>query len=119
MPLSSKVDERGFIRLMLEGPWPSVEEILNFYKALAGTRLSRHLLIDISRATGPLPKFPDIREIVTVFDTESIAARTRRRAVVVSSDVQFGVARTFQAILPGDMDVFRDEESAVAWLLAE
>lgn len=119
MPLSSKADERGFTRLTLVGLWPSVDEILALYKTLGDTGASRYLLIDISRSTGPLPKFPDIREIVTVFDTESIAARTRRRAVVVSSDVQFGVARTFQAILPGDMEVFRDEESALTWLLAE
>lgn len=77
----------------------------------------RRVLIDVSKTTGPLPKFQDIREIVTGLDTESPATQTRRRAVVVSSDVQFGVARTFQAILPGETEVFRDE-AALVWLLA-
>jgi hypothetical protein len=119
MSIASQTDHRGFIRLTLAGPWPSSEEVLRVYKSLSDIRVARRLLIDISRATGPLPMFPDIRELVSGFDIESAAARTRRRAVLVSSDVQFGVARTFQAILPGEMEVFRDEGAALTWLLAD
>jgi hypothetical protein len=78
----------------------------------------RRLLLDIQAASGPMPRFADIREIVGSFDTSTEAVRARRRAIVVSSDVQFGIARTFQAIVPGDMEVFRDEQSALDWLLA-
>jgi hypothetical protein len=118
MPLSSSIDERGFTRLTLEGPWPPVNEIVQLYRSLGDMTAIRRLLLDIQGATGPLPRFPEVREIVGSFNTDSPDVRSRRRAVLVASDVQFGIARTFQAIVPGDMEVFRDEASAVAWLLA-
>ena len=117
MALSSTRDERGFIRLTLDGAWPAVEELIDWYKSIGDIRDMRLLLIDIRRATGPLPKFPDIRDTVGAFDADARYARERRRAVIVSSDVQFGVARSFQAIVPGQMEVFRDEAAAIAWLL--
>ena len=78
----------------------------------------RLFLIDMRNASGPLPKFPDIRDTVGAFDADAGQAHDRRRAVIVSSDVQFGVARSFAALVPGQMEVFRDERSAIAWLIA-
>ena len=118
MALSSTRDERGFIRLTLDGPWPAVDQLITWYKSLGDIRSIRWLLIDMRAATGPLPKFPDIRDTIGAFDADSHVARERKRAVIVANDVQFGVARSFQAIVPGQMEVFRDEAAAIAWLIA-
>ena len=117
MPLSSHRDERGFIRVVSTGPWPSLAEVTGLRESLGHLDEVRRLLIDIRDATGPLPKYLNIRETVDALDQSSSAALERKRAVLVSSDVQFGVARTFQALVPGEMEVFRDEPSALAWIL--
>ena len=117
MGLSSALDERGFIRLSLEGPWPAKSEILSLHRSLGNIADSRRLLIDFRLATSPLPMFAEIRDLIASFDTKSAAAQSRKRAMLVASDVQFGIARSFQAIVPGQMEVFRDEAAAIEWLL--
>ena len=117
MALSSTKDERGFIRLTLDGPWPSIDDLMHWYKSLGDIREMRMLLIDMRGATGPLPKFPDIRDTVGAFESDARYARDRRRAVIVSSDLQFGIARSFQAMVTGEMEVFRDEATAIEWLV--
>ena len=51
-----------------------------------------------------------------------LSTRGARVAVVVASDVDFGIVRMFQswegASLPASMEGFRDVESAEAWLKA-
>ena len=116
MPLQSETDARGFVRLRIEGAWPTNPELLAWYETI-DARAMRRLLIDIRAASGPLPKFPDIRETIAAFDADTSTTRARRRAVIVSSDVQFGIARSFQALVDGEMEVFRDEAAAIAWLL--
>ena len=101
MPLSSHRDERGFIRVDLQGALAVTRRGLGLRESLGDIDEVRRILIDIRDATGPLPKYPDIRETVGALDQSSAAARERKRAFVVSTDVQFGVARTFQAIVPG------------------
>ena len=117
MALSSTRDERGFIRLTLTGSWPTIDELIAWYKTLGDIRSIRLLLIDMRAAAGKMPRFPDIRDTVGAFETDSRFAKDRKRAVIVSNDVQFGIARSFQAIVPGQMEVFRDEPSAITWLL--
>ena len=105
------------MRLTLDGEWPSLDQMVSLQKTLGDMRGVSRVLIDIRKASGPLPKFPGIRETVTALTAHPAAAQRRRRAVIVSSDVQFGIARSFQALLPGDIEVFRDEADALAWLL--
>lgn len=112
-------DERGFIRLSIDGAWPTIDELIAWYKSLGDIRAMRLLLIDMRNATGPLPKFPEIRSTIGAFDTDLEHARERKRAVIVSNDLQFGIARSFQALVSGRMEVFREEESAIAWLIAD
>jgi hypothetical protein len=116
--LSSTRDERGFVRLSLEGTWPTIDELITWYKSLGDIRVLRLFLIDMRNASGPLPKFPDIRDTVGAFEADVSHARERKRAVIVASDVQFGIARSFQALVGGQMEVFRDEATAIEWLLA-
>jgi hypothetical protein len=120
VPLTTEHDTRGFIRLSIEGVWPSVDELKLARAAVAKEILATaRVLLDIRKASGPLPKYDSIRDMIGSFDLSDERSRARKRAVLVSSDVQFGVARTFQAILPGKMEVFRDEADALVWLLAK
>ena len=74
------------------------------------------VLADIRDVTGEFPYHDEIRLLIgRVKDSKAAAAR--RRAVIVGSDIQFGIARVFQSLLPGEVEVFRDELSAVSWLL--
>ena len=48
---------------------------------------------------------------------QSISKPPDKRALVVSSNVQFGAGRLAELLDPNALRVFRDEDTAIAWLL--
>ena len=117
MPIDAVVDARGFVRLTFAGAWPSIPELRNMRQALEDPGASRLVLADLRPLSENLPHTDDIRSLVARV-AGSAGSAARRRAILVATDVQFGVARIFQSLLPGEVEVFRDEAAAVAWLLA-
>ena len=118
MPVLTHVDDRGFIRITLSGSWPSPDELRKLRKDLDARGEGKSVLADMRAVTGEFPYSEQIRSAVAnVRDSKASAAR--RRAVLVGSDVQYGIARMFQSLLPGEVEVFRDEEAAVSWLLGD
>ena len=116
MPALTHVDDRGFIRITLSGSWPTVDELRKLRRDLDARGEGNNVLADMRGVTGDFPYSEQIRDAVaTVRQSKTSAAR--RRAVLVGSDVQFGIARMFQSLLPGEVEVFRDEETALSWLL--
>jgi len=116
LPTTTNIDDRGFIKLTLSGSWPTPSELKGLRKLLDGNAGLGRVLADIRDVTGEFPYHDEIRLLIgRVKDSKAAAAR--RRAVIVGSDIQFGIARVFQSLLPGEVEVFRDELSAVSWLL--
>ena len=116
MPVLTHVDDRGFIRITLSGPWPGIDDLRRLRKDLDARGEGNNVLADMRGVTGEFPYSEQIRSAVSMV-RESKTSAARRRAVLVGSDVQFGIARMFQSLLPGEVEVFRDEEAAVAWLI--
>lgn len=117
MPISTDLDARGFLRLTVEGGWPSLAEMRAVQQAYRDRPDVQRVLFDIRNLTGSMPRFDGINTTVQSLDSRNPAARARRRAILVSGDLQYGIARTFAVLLPGRVEVFRDETSAVNWLL--
>ncbi len=116
MPTSTNVDDRGFLRITFTGPWPTMDELQSVRAVVEDGPGHRRLLADIRGVTEQFPYYSEIRaSIERVRSNKASAARLR--AFVVHSDLQFGVARVFQSSLPDVVQVFRDEEAAISWLL--
>src|SRR5258707_12574727 len=107
MPALAHTDDRGFIRVTLTGSWPTLDELKKLRKDLDARGEGNSVLADMRGVTGDFPYSEQIRSVVANV-RESKTSATRRRAVLVGSDVQFGIARMFQSLLPGEVEVFRD-----------
>jgi len=118
MPIEAMVDAQGFLRLTFSDAWPSLAELKTVRMAMENPGGHRLILADLRGLNGHLPHVDEIRSLIARV-ANSGGAAARRRAVVVSTDVQFGVARIFQSLLPGEVGVFRDEAEAVAWLIGD
>ena len=116
MSYISHVDDRGFIRLTLSGSWPTLDELRLLRKDLDSRGPRDTVLADLRAVTQDFPYAEQVRSAVDLVRNDQ-ASNRRRRAVLVGSDVQFGIARMFQALLPGEVEIFRDEQAAVDWLL--
>ena len=117
MATTTTLDDRGFTRITFTGPWPTLDELRSLREVLDDGDGHRLVFSDLRGVTEQFPHYSEIRLSVDRVRSSKTSA-ARRRAMVVNSDVQFGVARVFQSLLPGEVQVFRDEESAIAWLLA-
>jgi hypothetical protein len=75
-------------------------------------------LADFSESTN-VPTLADLQEIVDYMRRYATTIGQKRIAMVTSGALTFGVARQFGALAPGaflTVQVFRDRESALAWL---
>ena len=68
-------------------------------------------LVDARAVTRGIPNLTQIRSILHALGTPPI-----KRAVVVSSSVQFSAATVAEALSPDAVRVFRDESAALDWL---
>jgi hypothetical protein len=102
-------------RLTLEEMLTAAQEIAKFE---AAAPFAPHRLTDLSEVT---------TTSITFVDVEALAAQRRaapmknpvRSAIVAGNDLQFGLARIFQALNDNpriSIKVFRDMASARAWL---
>lgn len=108
----------GFIRVTVRGPWPSIKEMRQLWTGLIRTghlTVETRALIDI-RYVDSTPHYGEVREIVAAALEHS--AWPLRRAYLVGSAVQFGLARQMQAMAPPPMQlqVFSVEREALQWL---
>jgi hypothetical protein len=123
MPLAIKYSEK-LIEIRMHGRL-TVEELFTASKEIAqaeaGMPVALHRLTDASEVTATT---------ITFADVEAFAAKRRaapmknpvRSAIVAGNDLQFGLARMFQALNDNpriSIKVFRDMAGARAWLRLE
>lgn len=80
-----------------------------------------HILCDFSAATTP-PTLAELNEIVTFIKRNAAVIGKKKVAIVASDPMTFGAGRQFQALShsgPHNVQLFRDRESAMAWLREE
>ena len=113
-----------FLKLELVGKYQPDDVIKTFESAINDPKCPNpaSLLVDVRRsetlATAPVPEIRRVAEYLGPF-----SARVGGRvAVVASSDVHFGLSRLGSVYTEGvgvEAQVFRDVESATAWLDGE
>jgi hypothetical protein len=116
MPIDVRFDEdRRLIHVTLTGSWPTLPEIIaeRSRLILAGQiRDGVVELVDAREITRGIPNLSQMQGIL-----HAIGKPPNKRALVVSSNVQFGAGKMAEVLDPQGVRVFRDETSALEWLL--
>lgn len=114
---------QGLLVTEFEGTLKSkeVEEVLRVEFADPRTAKTTKHLIDIQRATNSDATPDDLRRragLVSDYLQGHPNGAAYRMALLVRSDVDFGLGRMFEAFAAdvGQTEVFRDRELALAWL---
>jgi hypothetical protein len=123
MPVTYAIQGK-FIKMELVGQYQPDDVIKTFEKAMSDPKCPNPaaLLVDVRRsetlASAPVPEIRRVAEYIGPF-----SARVGGRvAVVASSDIHFGLSRLGSVYSEGvgvEAQVFRDVESAAAWLGGE
>jgi len=119
MPISFTIDRtQRNVRTTVSGP-VTVADILGHFEAEHGEgTLPYTELIDVRAVTGPYLSASDIRLVAMTVQASQVRGKFGPRAVVVDSDLVFGLTRMFATFI-GDyfqIEVFRDVDKARAWL---
>ena len=115
MPIDVRFDEdRELLHITLSGAWPTLPEIVaeRSRLILAGyIRPSVVELIDARNATRGLPNLSQMKTIL-----QTIGNLPSKRAVLVSSNIQFAAGKLAETLDPHGVRVFREESVALDWL---
>jgi hypothetical protein len=116
MPIEVRFDDdRQLLLVTLTGSWPTLPEIIAERSRLI---LAGHIrpgiveLIDAREVTRGIPNLSQMQGIL-----HAIGKPPDKRALVVSSNVQFGAGKMAEVLDPKGVRVFRDEAGALEWLL--
>jgi hypothetical protein len=116
MPIDVTFDEdRRLLHVTLTGPWPTLPEIVAERSRLILNGSIRDGVVELIDARAVNRGIPNLSQMQAIL--HAIGKPPHKRAIVVSSNVQFGAGRLAEALDPKGLRVFRDEESAVKWLL--
>jgi hypothetical protein len=114
MPITVRLEEH-LIHATLTGPWPTLPEIIAERSKLILSGAIRPGAVELIDARGVTKGIPNLSQMQAIL--HAISKPPDKRAIVVTSNVQFGAARLAEALDPKALKVFRDEESARKWLL--
>ena len=115
MPIDVKFDEeKRLLRVTLTGAWPTLPDIIAERSRLILAGIIRPGVVELVDARSVTKGIPNLSQMQAIL--HSISNPPLKRAIVVSSNVQFGAGRLAETLDPRGLKVFRDEESALAWL---
>jgi hypothetical protein len=116
MPLDVKFDEdKRLIRVTVTGAWPTMPEIIAERSRLIMAGYIRPdvvEIVDIRNVTKGIPNLSQMQGII-----HAIGKPPNRRAVVVGTSLQFSAGRMAELLDPTGIKIFREEDSALKWLL--
>ncbi len=122
MPVSHFVDkELGILVVIREGQTGADEEEESFRARKSDPAIEPGLpvLVD-SRKVDPPDSVATVRRMARIVQNNAERLRCARTALLVGSDVQYGMARMYMALtepIHPDTAVFRDYDEALKWLL--
>jgi len=118
MPLDVKFDEdRKLIHVVVTGTWPTLPEIVAERSRLILAGMIRPGVVELVDARGVTRGIPNLSQMQAIL--HAIGKPALKRALVVSSNVQFGAGRMAELLDPKNIKVFRDEDSARKWLFED
>jgi hypothetical protein len=117
MPIEVRFDEdRRLLHVTLTGKWPTLPEIIAERSRLIMAGMIRSGVVELVDARGVSKGIPNLSQMQGIL--HAIGKPPHKRALVVSSNVQFNAGRMAEVLDPRGLKVFRDEATAIAWLLA-
>lgn len=115
MPIEARFDEeRQLLHVVLSDTWPTLPEIIGERSRLIMAGYIRPgvvELVDARRVTRGLPNLQQMRSILHTLGTPPA-----KRAVLVTSNIQYSAARIAETLSPDGVRVFGDEADALDWL---
>jgi hypothetical protein len=115
MPIEVRFDEdQELLRITLTGVWPTLPEIIGERSRLIMAGYIRPgvvELVDARAVTRGIPNPSQMRSIL-----HAVGAPPIKRAVLVSSNVQYSAGRIAEVLDPTGVRVFREESVALDWL---
>ena len=118
MAVEARFDEdRRLLHVTVADTWPTLPEIVELRSKLilAGcVRPDVVELCDARQVTRAIPNMSQMRAMV-----QTIGKPPFKRALLVSTDVQYAAGRLAEMMDPHGVRVFRDESVALAWLFDE
>lgn len=118
MPIEARFDEdRQLLHVVLSGEWPTLPEIIGERSRLIMAGYIRPGVVELVDARGVTRGIPNLNQIRSIL--HAIGTPPIKRAVVVSSSVEFSAGRVAAALSPEAVRVFGDEPAALEWLFAD
>jgi hypothetical protein len=118
MAIDVKFDEdRRLLHVTLTGSWPTLPEIIAERSRLILAGLIGPGVVELVDARSVTKRIPNLSQMQAIL--HAIGKPPHKRALVVTSNVQFGAGRIAETLDPKGVRVFRDEEAALQWLLTE
>lgn len=117
MPIGVRFDaDARLLYVTVAGAWPGIPEIAAERSRIISSGVIHPrvtALLDLRAVTSDIPTVSDLRAML-----DAIGRPPHKRAILVSTTGQLGVARFAELLDPLGLQVFHRESEALAWLLA-
>ncbi len=122
MPISFTIDRtQRNVRTTVSGPVTVADILAHFETEHREGTLPYTELIDACAVTGPYLSASDLRLAAMSVQASQVRGKFGPRAVVVDSDLVFGLTRMFATFIADyfHIEVFRDVDKASDWLVGK
>ena len=114
MPIDVKFDEgRELLHITLSDTWPTLPEIVAERSRLILAGHLRPGIVELVDARSVKHGIPNLTQMKAIL--QAIGSLPIKRAVLVSSNIQFAAGRLAETLDP-NVRVFREESVAIEWL---
>ena len=118
MPIDVRFDEdRELLHITLSGAWPTLPEIVAERSRLILSGYIRPSVVELVDARDVSRGLPNLSQMKTIL--HAIGTLPSKRAVLVSSNVQYAAGKLAETLDPHGVRVFREESAALDWLFRQ
>jgi hypothetical protein len=115
MPIDVRFDEdRELLHITLSDTWPTLPEIVAERSRLILSGYLRPGIVELVDARSVKRGIPNLSQMKAIL--QAISSLPIKRAVLVSSNIQFAAGRLAETLDPHGVRVFREESVAIEWL---
>ena len=115
MPIDVRFDEdKQMLHITLSGAWPTLPEIVAERSRLILAGYIRPSVIELVDARNVSHGLPNLSQMKMIL--HAIGNLASKRAVLVSSNIQYAAGRLAETLDPHGVRVFREESVALDWL---
>jgi hypothetical protein len=115
MSVEARFDpDRKLLHITVADTWPSLPEIVALRSKLIMDGCIRPDVVELVDARAVTRAIPNLSQMKAIL--RAIEKPPLKRALLVSTDVQYAAGRLAELLDPSSIRVFRDESVALAWL---